>query len=101
MTNDDKERDVKELEILRVVKRILTDVARDTHVQPGVKHPLSNNTIMGIRDGLGLIAAREKEIGEGLGITAKMKPHFIDEPKKNVVVSIDAIKSSKPKPKDS
>jgi len=81
----------KEQKVLKMVKRVLTDVARDTHVKPGLKHPLSDNTIMGIRDSLALIAAREKELAEEAGIDMNMRPRFIDEPQTSVVVSIDKL----------
>lgn len=79
----------KEQRILRMMKRVLTDVAKDTHVPNGMRHPLSENTILGIRDCLGLIAAREQELAAALGEEMNMRPRFIDEPKKTVVVPID------------
>ena len=39
----------KEERILRVMKRVLTDVAKDTYTKPGYRHPLSDNTVEGIR----------------------------------------------------
>lgn len=89
--NKDSE-DNKELRVLRMVKRVLTDVAKDTYTQPGVKHPLSDSTIMGLRDCLALITSRESELQSGKG-GSPFKPRFVDEPKNSVVVSI------KPKPK--
>lgn len=74
----------KEARILRMMKRVLTDIAKETFTRPGFRHPLSDNTIMGIRDCLALIAAREKEIeppGE-----SEMKPRFADEPGRPQVV---------------
>jgi len=81
----------KEQQVLKMVKRVLTDVARDTHVKPGLKHPLSDNTIMGIRDGLALIAAREKELAEEAGTVTDMRPRYPDQKPKSVVVSIDTL----------
>ncbi len=84
-----------EEKILRIMKRVLTDVARDTHVQPGLKHPLTENTILGIRDCLSLITARESELAIAAGKESKMRPHFVDEPKTSVVVKLDSsIKST-------
>ncbi len=79
----------KEQRILRMMKRVLTDVAKDTHVPNGMRHPLNENTILGIRDCLGLISAREQEIAAELGQEMNMRPRFIDEPKKTVVVPLD------------
>lgn len=86
----------KEERILRMMKKVLTDVAKDTHGQPGFSHPLSDNTIQGIRECLALIAGRERELVEARGKSMSMRPHFIDEPKKTVVVSLDRLKKNKP-----
>ena len=77
--------------ILVVMKRVLTDVIKDTTTPPGMKHPLSDNTIENIRECLGLISARESELKQEAG-RASEKPYFIDEPQKNVVVSVDSLK---------
>ncbi|WJW76111.1 segregation and condensation protein A [Thiohalobacter sp. IOR34] len=79
----------KEERILRMMKKVLTDVARDTHAKPGFRHPLSEQTILGIRDCLSLISARERELAEEHGRPMDMRPRFIDEPRKEVAVPID------------
>ncbi|MEE9494301.1 MAG: segregation and condensation protein A [Gammaproteobacteria bacterium] len=79
----------KEERILKMMKRILTDVAKDTHVTPGLKHPLSENTIQGIRECLGLITSREAELAEVAGRSMNMRPRYIDEAPKEVVVKLD------------
>ena len=79
----------KEERILRMMKRVLTDVAKDTHAKPGFRHPLSDNTIEGIRDCLALIASREQELAEEFGRSMNMRPRFIDEPGREVVVPLD------------
>jgi len=83
----------KEQEILQMVKRVLTEVARDTHVKPGLRHPLADNTIMGIRDCLALISAREIELALESGQKHAMRPTFAGESNapKNVVVSLDPL----------
>ena len=78
----------KEAEILTVMRKVLTDVARDTYTKPGLKHPLSENTILSIRDCLSLISARERELGDENGTTNSKRPHFADEPQKTVVVPL-------------
>lgn len=90
----------KEEQVLRMVKKVLTDVAKDTHVKPGLKHPLSDNTILGIRECLSLITAREMELAKEAGRESKMRPRFIDEPKNEVVVNIDSLKRPNPESKD-
>lgn len=86
----------QEERILRMMKKVLTDVAKDTHAQPGFRHPLSDSTVQGIRECLSLITARERELVEERGKSMDMRPRFIDEPKKTVVVPLDALKKSKP-----
>ncbi len=82
----------KEQRILRLVKKVLTEVAKDTYTPPELRHPLSENTINGIRECLGLITARESELNTQDGNVSSSKPHFIDEPNKNVVVQLDTRK---------
>ena len=90
----------KEEQILKMVKRVLTDVAKDTHVKPGLKHPLTDNTILGIRDCLALITAREQELQKEAGRESKMRPRFIDEPQKTVVVPLDKLIRPRREPED-
>jgi hypothetical protein len=89
----------KEQRILSMVKKVLTDVARDTHAPPGIKHPLTDRTIEGIRDCLTMIVAREQELAEALGQAMSMRPRYVDEPRKSTVVpiNIDGLRK-KPKP---
>lgn len=89
-----------EQRILKMMKRVLTDVAKDTHAAPGVKHALSEHTVQGIRDCLALIAAREAELAAATGHLQNDRPHFVDEPKKQHVVSLKTIKR-KPNPPES
>lgn len=86
----------QEERILRMMKKVLTDVAKDTHGKPGFRHPLSDNTIQGIRECLALIAVRERELVEARGKSMDMRPRFIDEPKKTVVVPLSSLKKGKP-----
>jgi hypothetical protein len=79
----------KEERILRVMKRVLTDVAKDTYTRPGHRHPLKDETVKGIQDCLVLITAREAELNEAAGRSASMRPRFIDEPVKSVVVPLN------------
>ena len=90
----------KEEQILRMVKKVLTDVAKDTYVKPGLRHPLSDNTILGIRECLALITAREMELAKEAGRESKMRPRFVDEPQNKVVVSLDKLKRSKSESED-
>lgn len=82
----------KEEQILRMMKKVLTDVAKETFTRPGLKHPLSDNTILSIRDCLALITAREVELSEEHGRPMNQRPKFVDEPQTSVVVPIDSLK---------
>lgn len=86
----------QEERILRMMKKVLTDVAKDTHAKPGFRHSLSDNTIQGIRECLALIAARERELVEARGKSMDLRPRFVDEPKKTVVVPLSSLKKDKP-----
>ncbi len=86
MTNDALS---KEQRILSIVKKTLTDVAKDTYTPPEMRHPLSEQTINSIRECLSLISARETELAEAKGQTSTSKPRFIDEPQDTVVVKLE------------
>jgi hypothetical protein len=92
------ETDSKEERILRMLKRVLTDVARDTSTPAGMKHPLSEQTIQSIRECLSLISARERELAEASGQPSRARPEFTDEPKKTHVVTLHRKKPGTDKP---
>lgn len=98
MSDDTSPLESKEYRILKAMKLVLTDVVKDTATQPGLKHPLSDRTIEGIRQCLRLIAARERELVESAGGNMDMRPYYADEPKKNVVVPITRIGRHKKDP---
>ncbi|MGB5726933.1 MAG: segregation and condensation protein A [Thiogranum sp.] len=79
----------KEERILAMVKNVLTSVAKDTAPQPGLRHPLSEHTVQGIRECLMLITARERELARELGRDTSARPRYIDEPRSEVVVPLD------------
>jgi len=85
----------KEAQILAVMRKVLTDVARDTYTKPGLKHPLSEDTIISIRDCLSLISARESELAKDENRETNMRPRYVDEPKSTVVIPIDKITRDK------
>lgn len=78
----------REERILRVMRRVLTDIAKDTYTRPGHRHPLSDETVNDIRQCLGLITAREAELNAEAGREMKARPRFIDEPQSSVVVPL-------------
>jgi len=81
----------KEERILLMVKKVLSNVAKDTYTAPGLKHPLSEQTINDIRECLGMVVARETELAEELGRDKSARPRFIDEPSSSVVVNFDSL----------
>ena len=76
----------KEQRILVVMRKLLAQIVKDTTPGPGMRHPLSEQTIKDIRDCFGLISARERELAEKAGIENKDRPRFIDEPKTSTVI---------------
>jgi len=85
--------------ILKAVKIVLTSVVKETATAPGLKHPLGDETLIGIRDCLGLISQREQELAAEAGREMNMRPRFIDEAKQQgeVVIPLDKIVRSKKK----
>lgn len=82
----------KEEQVLQVMRRVLTDIAKDTYTPSNLKHPLSPNTIESIRDCLGLISIRESEIAIEAGRESTLRPRYVDEPSSSVVVKTDFTK---------
>ena len=85
----------KEEEILQVMRKVLTDVAKDTYTPADLKHPLSKGTIESIRDCLSLISSREAELAKEAGRENNMRPRYLDESTSLVVVKTDFTKNKK------
>ena len=85
----------KEERVLAMMKNVLTSIAKDTAPQPGIKHPLSEHTIQGIRECLMMITAREQELAREFGRDTNARPRFIDEPKSEVMVPLDFTSTKK------
>lgn len=77
-----------EKRILQAMKLTLVNVIKDTTVQPGMRHPLHENTIEDIRQCLALISARENELAAEEGDPKKLRPRYTDEPEGKAVVSL-------------
>ncbi|MCP4075900.1 MAG: segregation and condensation protein A [Gammaproteobacteria bacterium] len=90
-TNDVIDEKAKEKRIMVMMRQVLSAVARDTVPPPGMKHPLSDSTIQGIRDALALITSREHELNIELDEVNDKRPRFVDEPETTKVVSLDSI----------
>ncbi|MHB1241243.1 MAG: segregation and condensation protein A, partial [Gammaproteobacteria bacterium] len=81
----------KEEQILRIMRGVLTNVAKDTYTKPGFRHPLSDATIQGIRDCLALISAREHELAAGAGRPSTARPRYVDEPQATQSIPVNVI----------
>jgi hypothetical protein len=77
----------KEQRILRVMRKVLASVVKDTTPQPGMRHALSDQTIEDIKQCFALISAREGELAEAAGLE-QARPGFTDEPKRAQVIPI-------------
>lgn len=84
----------KEKRILITMRKVLASIVKDTTPDPGLRHPLRDQTIQDIRECFKLISARERELAEEAGIEIKDRPRFSDEPKTTNVVSLTSIKNS-------
>ena len=93
--SDDPSR--KEREILKVMRKVLAQIIKDTTPPSrAMKHPLSDQTIEDVRQCLGLISSRERELADAAGI-AQERPYFTDERRPADVVSINRVgKAEKP-----
>ncbi len=76
---------------MMVMRKVLAQIIKDT-TPPlrTMKHPLSPQTIEDVRNCLGLIAARERELADEAGVPVE-KPYFSDEKPAAEVVPIDRI----------
>jgi len=80
----------KERDILLVMRKVLANIIKDTTPPPGTRHPLSDGTIQDVRQCLGLIALRERELLDAAGGSVS-KPYYSDEQPSAHVISIDSI----------
>jgi hypothetical protein len=77
----------QEQRILIAMRKTLAAVIKDVTPPPGMKHPLSAETIEDVRQCLALISAREKEIADAEGRGGE-RPYYADEPQQAQVVPI-------------
>lgn len=91
MSNEQQDEKAIEKRVMVMMRQVLSAVARDTVPPPGMKHPLSESTIQGIRECLALISARERDLNVELGEENQERPRYVDEPETSKVVSLDSI----------
>ena len=86
----------KEHQILTTLRKVLSEVVRDTTPKPGRPHALKPQTVDNLKLCFQLITSREKEIIEDAGGNAMdSRPRYADEPKTSQVVQF-----KKPEDKD-
>ncbi len=85
-----------EQRILVSLRKLLAQIVRELTPEPGMKHPLSEQTIVDIRKAFELISAREQELLKESGIQAEERPHYGDTPKTTQTVSIQRNKTVRP-----
>lgn len=91
MTSDPSQ---KEREILVVMRKVLAQIIKDTTPPSrAMKHPLSEQTIQDVRQCLGLISARERELADAAGI-AQERPYYSDEQPAATVVPMPRVGKS-------
>jgi len=88
----------KEQRILRVTRKLLASIVRETTPSPGLKHTLSEGTRQDIRMCFSLISARERELAQEAGIKLNERPRYADEPANSSVVSLDALRKTRLSP---
>ena len=86
------DQEVTEEQILAIMKRLLTDIAKETFTRPGVQHPLTDATIGNMRECLKLISVREVDLSSDSKDISAKRPRYVDEAQKSVVVSMQDIK---------
>ena len=82
-----------EAQILREMRSILTEIARETAVHREARHVLSDDTIVRMRDCLSLISAREKELNEARGVEMTSRPKLGVDKSDSVRVQLKKSKS--------
>ncbi|MHB1085712.1 MAG: hypothetical protein ACYCZA_12850 [Thiobacillus sp.] len=80
-----------EQRIMRMMRKTLTAIVRDTAPRDGNPTPLSEATVLGIKDCLVVISSRETELAQLTGRTLEERPHFTDETPNAHAVKISSI----------
>jgi len=80
-----------EQRILRMMRKTLTSIVRDTAPRDGNPSPLTEATVLGIKDCLVVISNREVELAKLTGRTLEERPHYSDEKPTTHAVKISSI----------
>jgi len=81
----------EEQRIMRMMRKTLTSIVRDTAPRDGNPSPLSEATVLGIKDCLMVISAREAELAQLTGRTLEERPRYTDETPTSHAVKISSI----------
>jgi len=96
MTNGLKSGDSLSTEerILRVMRKVLTRIIKETATPPGEQHPLSAACIKDMRECLFLVSAREQQLVRDDGRSMDQRPRYANDlPAKGTFeVTLDQIK---------
>jgi hypothetical protein len=80
-----------EQRLMRMMRKTLTSIVRDTAPRNGKPSPLSEATVLGIKDCLMVISVRETELSQLTGRTLDERPHFTDDTPNSHAVKISSI----------
>ncbi|WP_310447146.1 hypothetical protein [Thiobacillus sp.] len=80
-----------EQRLMRMMRKTLTSIVRDTAPRNGHPSPLSEATVLGIKDCLMVISVRETELSQLTGRTLDERPHFTDDTPNSHAVKISSI----------
>lgn len=80
-----------EQRMMRMMRKTLTSIVRDTAPRNGNPSPLSEATILNIKDCLMAISGRETELSKLTGRTLEERPRFTDETPNTHAVKISSI----------
>jgi hypothetical protein len=80
-----------EQRLMRMMRKTLTSIVRDTAPRDGNPSPLTEPTILGLKDCLVVISSRETELAQLTGRTLDERPHYSDETPTSHAVKISSI----------
>lgn len=66
---------------LTTMRKLLARIVRELTPKPGMRHPLSEQTIADIRMAFEVISSRERELLREQGTETEERPRYADEPK--------------------
>ncbi|NWG87994.1 MAG: segregation and condensation protein A [Hydrogenophilaceae bacterium] len=86
----------KEQQILRAMRKTLGSIVKDAAPRDGQPSPLSEATVENIRMCFGLIATREAELADALGLSRNERPFYSDEEPNAKVLQFSPTSGKKP-----